>query len=116
MKVWRDKDGEEFRNSKTCWGREYKPDTCKIDVSKISVRGKFPESGWGYNEEAHEVAVVVAGKGSIEKQGGEKKELAMGDVIHFAPMERVRWEGDLDLIIACGPAFDRNKHHIEEDL
>ena len=32
-----DKDGEEFRNSKPVKG-EHKPDTCKTDVSKISVQ------------------------------------------------------------------------------
>ncbi len=116
MKKWSDSDGEEFRNSDVCFGREYDPGSGTIDVAKISIRGKYPETGWGYLEEAHEMAVVVRGSGFIETKDGEREELIAGDVIYVPPMQRFRWNGDMDLIVPCGPAFDPAKHKYEEDL
>ncbi|MBP9667463.1 DUF861 domain-containing protein [Candidatus Saccharibacteria bacterium] len=115
MKIWHDEDGEAFTNSDVCWGKEFNPGTGAINVAKISIRGRFPEKGWGYNDEAHEMAIVVRGKGTIEIKGEESHDLKVGDVVYFAPQERVRWSGELDLIIPCGPAFEPGKHHVEEE-
>lgn len=115
MKLWHDEDGEEFRNSDVCWGREYNPGSGTIDVAKISIRGKFPETGWGYLEEAHEMAVVLSGEGYIETKAGDHREIKQGDVVYIEPKERFRWGGNLDLIVPCGPAFDPKKHHLEEE-
>lgn len=115
MKLWHDEDGEEFKNSDVCFGREYDPGCGKIDVAKILIRGRFPEKGWGYNDEAHEMAIVVRRSGTIEVKNDGKTQLRSGDVVYFAPKERVRWDGDMDVIIPCGPAFEPGKHHVEEE-
>lgn len=115
MKKWSHDEGEKFQNSDVCYGWEYKPDTDKIDVAKIMIRGQFPAGDrWGYLEEAHEMAVVVRGEGFVETKTGERHDLIVGDVVYFSPMERFRWSGNMDLIIPCGPAFDPEKHRIEE--
>jgi len=114
MKVWHDKDGVEFKNSNVCFGKEFKPDTDKIDIAKISIRGRFPATGWGYLEESHEMAVVMNGEGYIEAKDGERKELTVGDVVYIEPMKRFCWGGDFDMIVTCGPAFAPGKHHLEE--
>lgn len=117
MRKWSDKDGVEFRNSDICFGREFKPDTDKIDIAKVMIRGEFPDNNrWGYLEESHEMAVVIKGEGYILMKKGERQELETGDVVYIAPMERFRWGGDMDLIVPCGPAFDPKKHKIEESL
>lgn len=115
MKKWSDDEGEEFRNSDVCYGREYNPGSSTVDVAKIFIRGRFPESGWGYLEESHEMAVVLRGEGSIETKSGHREKLTTGDVIYVPPMERFRWEGNLDLIVPCGPAFDPAKHKYEDE-
>jgi mannose-6-phosphate isomerase-like protein (cupin superfamily) len=115
MKIWKDEDGTEFSNSDVCFGREYKPDTDKVDVAKISIRGEFPDNNrWGYLEEAHEMAVVIKGEGYIESKTEGKKELKAGDVVYVEPLTRFRWGGSMDLIVPCGPAFDPKKHQFEE--
>lgn len=114
MKVWRDEDGEKFENSDVCFGREYKPDTDKVDVAKISIRGRFPEKGWGYLEESHEMAVIVRGEGYALKKDGEQFDLKSGDVIYIEPMTKWCWGGDMDMIVVCGPAFQPEKHKLEE--
>ncbi len=114
MKHWRDEDGEEFRNSDACYGRAYNPSGGTIDAAKISIRGRYPEKGWVYNEEAHEMVVVIRGKGWLETPD-RRVALNVGDVACLESQERYRLGGDLDLIVPCGPAFDPSKHHCEEE-
>lgn len=114
MKFWRDEDGIAFRNSDLCFGREYNPGNGKIDIAKISIRGTYPETGWGYLEESCEMAVVVSGQGYIETKDGGRKDLKAGDVVSVDPGERFRWGGDMDMIVPCGPAFDPDKHKMED--
>ncbi len=115
MRKWSDDEGVEFRNSDLCYGREYNPGNGKIDIAKISRRGRFPQKGWGYLEESYEMAVVVSGEGYITSKKDGRVKLDKGDVICVEPKERFRWEGDMDLIVPCGPAFDPSKHKLEEE-
>lgn len=110
MKKWSDSEGEAFRNSDVCHGRTYNPGTGTIDVAKIFIRGAYPESGWNYSEEAHEMAVVLRGSGYIETKDGVREDLTAGDVVYIKPRN-----GDLDLIVSCGPAFDPGKYHHESE-
>lgn len=115
MKHWQDGDGEDFKNSEICYGKEYDPGSGAIDVAKISIRGRFPAQGFGYLEESYEMAVVVNGGGFIENKAGERYHLKVGDVVCVEPMERFYWDGDMDLIVPCGPAFDPDKHKLEDE-
>jgi mannose-6-phosphate isomerase-like protein (cupin superfamily) len=115
MKKWSHEEGEEFKNSDVCYGREYNPGSGTIDVAKISIRGTYPsESMWGYLEKSHEMAIVVTGEGFIESKRDGRKDLTAGDVVHVEPKERFRWGGNMDLIVPCGPAFDPSQHKMEE--
>ncbi len=114
MKIWHDEDGVEFKNSDVCFGREYNPDCGKIDVAKIYIRGCFPERGWGWLEESHEMAVIVRGEGFIQLKGEDPQKLSAGDVVYIESMQKFCWGGDMDMIVSCGPAFEPGKHHLEE--
>lgn len=114
MQKWTDAEGIEFQNSDICFGREFNPGTGKIDIAKISIRGRFPEKGWGYLEESDEMAVIISGNGYIETKDGEREELKTGDVVHIGATERFCWGGDMDMIVPCGPSFEPSKHHLEE--
>jgi mannose-6-phosphate isomerase-like protein (cupin superfamily) len=98
MRKWSDNEGEEFRNSDLCYGREYKPNTNKTDIAKIMIRGDFPETGkWGFLEESHEMAVVIRGHGFLTTKDGDRLELEVGDVVYVEPMKRFRWGGKYGL-------------------
>lgn len=114
MKKWSYEDGEEFTNSDVCFGREYNPGSGKVDIAKISIRGRFPATGWGYLEESHEMAVISRGAGYIETKDGERQELVEGDVVYVEPLKRFCWGGEMDMVVACGPAFEPGKHRLEE--
>lgn len=115
MKKWSDEEGVEFRNSNLCYGREYNPGTGKVDIAKIFIRGRYPETGWGYLEESHEMAAVVKGAGYIEIKDGERVQLVAGDVVYIEPKERFCWGGEMDMIVPCSPAFDPDKHKLEKE-
>ncbi len=115
MRKWSNDEGVGFRNSNLCYGREYNPEGGKINVAKISIRGRFPEKGWGYLEESHEMAVILDGNGYIETRDGEREELVAGDVVYIEPMKRFCWGGSMDMIVPCGPAFDPDKHKLEKE-
>lgn len=112
MKLNTARDGEEFRNSDVCYGRSYVASD-QVDVAKISIRGEYPARAWAYNEEAHEMAVIISGTGWLEVRGEQRRELAEGDVVYLSPLERFRWGGEFDMIVSCGPAFDPAKYHTE---
>lgn len=116
MKKWSDEEGVEFRNSDICYGREYDPGVGVVDVAKIFIRGRYPASGWGYLEESHEMVVITRGSGYIETKDGEREELIAGDVVYIEPLKRFRWDGDFDMIVPCGPAFDPAKHKYEDEV
>jgi hypothetical protein len=114
MKLWHDGDGEAFKNSDKCFGREYNPGSGTIDVAKISIRGRFPEKGWGWLEDIHEMAIITNGSGYALAKDGERFELQAGDVLYIEPGRRWCWGGSFDMIVPCGPAFEPGKHHLEE--
>lgn len=115
MKKWSYQEGVEFKNSDVCFGREYNPGSGTINIAKIFIKGRYPENGWSYLDESHEMAVVVRGNGYIETKDGEREDLDVGDVVYIEPKKRFCWGGDMDLIVPCGPAFDPSKHHLEAE-
>ncbi|HMS50141.1 MAG TPA: hypothetical protein PKA02_01725 [Candidatus Saccharibacteria bacterium] len=115
MKKWSDEEGVEFHNSDLCYGREYNPPSGMINIAKISIRGRFPKNGWGYLEESHEMAVVTKGSGYIQTKDGEREDLIAGDVVYVEPMKKFCWGGNMDMIVPCGPAFNPDRHKLEEE-
>ncbi len=115
MKYWGKDTGIKFKNSDKCYGYAYNPGSGTIDIATITIKGRFPDKGWGYLEEAHEMAIVVKGSGYIKTKAGQEQNLSVGDVVYIEPKERFSWVGDIDLVVPCGPAFDPEKHHLEED-
>jgi len=114
MKYWKKDTGIKFSNSNKCFGYEYNPGSGTIDIATITIKARYPEEGWGYLEEAHEMAIVTRGSGFIETKKSGRQELKVGDVVYIEPMERFCWGGDMDLVVPCGPAFDPSKHKYED--
>ncbi len=113
MKIWQKGTGYHFRNSDVCDGEAFVADDSPIDIAPIKISGRYPEKGFLYNERSYETAYVVEGTGSIETYEG-KTQLSPGDAVHFAPNERTAWDGDMLIVIACSPQFDKTQHRIEE--
>lgn len=116
MKFWKKDSGNRFKNSDKCFGYEYNPGNGKVDVATISIRGRFPEKGWGYLDESHEMAFILGGKGYIKNKSGDRHDLKKGDIVYIEPLERFCWGGNIDMVVTCGPAFNPEQHHIEENI
>jgi hypothetical protein len=110
MKYWAKDSGVKFVNSGTCFGQECAIPGAPLNIAVITIRGRYPEKGFIYNLEAHEMAYVVSGTGSVHVQDGQTQPLATGDIVYFGPMEKIAWDGDMLLVVPCSPAFDPNKH------
>ncbi len=106
--------GEEFENSSTCKGVGFAEASAPVDLAYISIHGRYPETGWARNEVIHEMAWVESGTGSLFIKGTAPQLLERGDVVLVRPGERFAWEGEMTIIIACSPPFDRKQYKIEE--
>lgn len=115
MKVWNKGAGMQFRNSDTCYGEVFAIEGVPLDMAVIEITGRYPEAGYIYNDEAHEMAYVSQGGGYFKQKGGEWQALNVGDAVYFAPGERVAWKAEnMTVVIPCSPQFDPAKHHEEE--
>ena len=111
MKFWKSDEGNEFKSNENIFGREYQPDSKKVDIARISVRGEFPSEGaWGrVGGGSCEIVTVVKGEGYAEFKDHGKVNLTEGDVLYVEHDEWFRWGGNMDIVAACSPAFDSTK-------
>lgn len=93
-----------IKNSKTCTVREYKLDRQNIDIAQVTISGRYPEDGSVKNNVSTEVCLVISGSGSIVVDK-EKTLLQAGDVILIEPGEKFFWEGVMEIVISCSPAW-----------
>ena len=91
-------------NSPVCTAFEYDAGSKDINIARIEISGRYPESGCAVNTLVTEIVFVENGSGVIVVND-EHIELSKGDVIHIERNEQVYWEGTLTLIIACTPAW-----------
>lgn len=107
-------EGSVFQNSNHCKGVSFAADA-PLDIAVVEVSGRYPDAGFIYNEESHEMAYVAKGQGYFKKKGEDWQLINEGDVIYFKPEERFAWKSDgMTLVMPCSPQFDPNKHHEEE--
>ncbi|HEU0266390.1 MAG TPA: cupin domain-containing protein [Candidatus Saccharimonadaceae bacterium] len=112
MKIWQKGDGVHFRNSAVCFGEVFAPDGAPLDLAVVTVEGRYPESGYIYNDEAHEMAYVAEGRGVFLAKGDNERVVSTGDVVYCEPGAHFAWRAEhMVLIIPCSPQFDPRKHH-----
>lgn len=109
MKLVKQSDAVEYKNAPTCVAYEYETSTPDINIARIEISGRYPESGTAVNTKVTELVYVAAGTG-IVCCDGVSTDLAEGDVLSIAPSERIFWEGQMTLIIACAPAWTLDQY------
>lgn len=109
-------EGASFVNSPFCKGIGFAKEGASMDIAKIELTGRYPESGWVVNEVSYEMAYVMNGSGKLINRDGESFEVREGDVVSIDPGKQYAWDGMMTLIVPCTPPFDPNKHkHVEEN-
>jgi len=104
---------EKHENAPTCTVYEHKHGDKDIDIAEVEIRGRYPESGHSINEECKELFLVSRGSGKIEIDG-HPFELAEGDSLLIQPKQKYFFEGNLDLIITCRPAWTPEQYRVIE--
>lgn len=110
MKVWNKGDGFQFENSKECFGESFDVKDAPLNMSVINIDGRYPNKGFAYNEDAHEMAYVVSGSGEVVLESGESEQIEVGSVVYLKNMEKFAWRGKMVLIMPCSPSFESEKH------
>ena len=112
-------DGEQFTNSATCHGRSFAISDVPLDLAEITIRGRYPETGWARNKESHEIVRILRGAGNLAIRGKETIALAEGVVVHVPPNERFVWQSEagkeMTILMACSPPFNAYQYEIEEE-
>jgi len=114
MKVWPEGSGFAFSNSAECFGESFDVLNAPLNLARITIGSRYPEEGYLYNLEAHEMVYVVTGSGSLHTPDSDTQKLSAGDAIYLEPGQRFAWDGDMSIVTACSPAFENSKHIAEE--
>lgn len=104
---------KEHKNADTCIVYEYEFGNKDIDIAEAKIRGRYPERGYSLNQECIELFFVKNGSGKIEIDG-ESKELEEGDSVLIEAKQKYFFEGKLDLIITCRPAWNPDQYKVVE--
>lgn len=96
-------------NSSMCSVTEYPLNDPMLDLAIATITGRYPESGRFVNQECKELAYVQNGQGKIVING-EEISLTEGDSIIIDAGEPYYWEGNLQLILSCRPAWTAIQH------
>lgn len=109
-------DGIPFQNSDTCKGISFAVSDAPLDIATIIISGRYPETGWAMNDECHEMVVISRGHGRLLLRDGLETVLAAGDAVTVEPKQWFAWDGDMDIVMACQPAFNSGQYNVEEEI
>jgi mannose-6-phosphate isomerase-like protein (cupin superfamily) len=98
-------------NSSTCTVVEYALNHPKFDVATTTISGRYPETRRASNVECAELAYVIAGNGKIVIDN-ETLLLNSGDVVLIEAGEKYYWEGSMQLLLSCNPAWHAEQHQL----
>lgn len=100
---------KQLATSSMCSVTEYPLNDPMLDLAIATITGRYPESGKVVNQECKELAYVQSGQGKIVING-EDIFLTEGDSIIIDAGEPYYWEGNLQLVLSCRPAWTAIQH------
>jgi mannose-6-phosphate isomerase-like protein (cupin superfamily) len=115
MKIVKKSDSQTHKNSDSCVATEYPMDNEKdINIAYITINGRYPEKGKARNNVCKEVFYIVKGSGTLYF-GGEEYEVGKGDVLMVEPGDEYYWEGNVELVVPCSPAWYPEQYEVVGD-
>ena len=112
MEFIRAEEGHIMQNGENCTATEYSTSSKSINIAQVKISDRFPEIGVMWNTKVEEMAYVESGEG-IVSINGMSQSIKQGDVILYERHEKVFWDGELTLVIACSPAWTPKQHVTE---
>ena len=103
----------ERKNSDVCIVTEYSTNDDALDMVVVKINGRYPDHNRVTNLHCKEIVYVQAGQGEVVV---EDKHYALhaGDVVLIEPGEKYYWQGSMQLLIACNPAWTKDQHQSVE--
>jgi mannose-6-phosphate isomerase-like protein (cupin superfamily) len=98
-------------NSSTCSMIVYPLEDSMLDMAIAFISGRYPEYGRFVNKECKELAYVQKGKGKIVING-QSIPLAVGTAVIIDAGESYFWEGTMQLLLSCRPAWNMAQHQL----
>ena len=90
---------------------EYPLNDDMLDIAIATISGRYPDKGRVVNRECKELAYVQHGEGKIVINGKEVS-LVAGDTIIIEVGEPYYWEGNIQLLLSCRPAWTTAQHQL----
>ena len=80
----------------TSW--EYEMHNANLNVAPISIKGRYPETGYTSNQVSDSIVHIIDGSGLLATNNGASVELAKNDQVHLAVGDAYYFEGILEII------------------
>lgn len=105
-------ESKKVSNSDRCTVWEYDMDNENFNVATAYIDGRFPDEKRVVNLELEEIYYVQSGSATIHSEKGDFY-IEEGDMYLFDKGERFYVDANnLQLVVACAPAFDPEQHRI----
>ena len=109
MKFVQKSQRQAFKNSDACTAYEYPFEDRDINGAVIELDGRYPDSGRVVNNVCKELVYIIQGSGKVFVEGDEKL-LSVGDMLMILPGEKYYFEGKLEMLMPCTPAWYLEQH------
>lgn len=110
MDYVKSKDATRFKNSDSCTAIEYEfKDENDINIAAIELSGRYPEQGYAVNTICKELVYIKNGTGNLTTANSSIN-LEPGDTVLIKPNERYYFDGNMELLISCSPAWSPSQY------
>jgi len=109
MKVVLKNQAIQKANSSICSVIEYPLNEEMLDLAIATISGRYPDKGRIVNQECKELAYVQEGEGKIVINGKEIP-ITAGDAVMIDAGEPYYWDGNMQLLLSCRPAWTMAQH------
>jgi mannose-6-phosphate isomerase-like protein (cupin superfamily) len=98
----------ESKNNEACMVIKHDFNDDTISCALVKISGRYPEIGRVTNLKCKEIIYVQSGNGKVVVNEKEYL-LNAGDSVLIEAGEKLYWEGNMELFVACQPAFNSNQ-------
>lgn len=114
MKLIKNEEVIQGKNSDVCLVKEYSFDDEDLDLGVATITGRYPEKGYCLNEECKELIYVLEGNGTLYFEN-RKVEYSKGDSILIMPKEKYYWESNYCMVsMICNPSWSSKQHKLSD--
>lgn len=101
----------ERKNSDACSILQHGIDDAHLNLAIVTLAGRYPDAKCVVNERCKELVYVQLGSGEVSVNG-KVYALNAGDMVLIEAGEKYYWQGTMQLLVSCSPAWSADQHHV----